>query len=472
MVLAGSAFAEPDGLFDPLVPTLRSVPRAAFTRLDPVARLHARGLEPLLHRRPPSVNDQVPQANNIRARLYPGFRYRTRLRDKQADFRRTLARLTVAETVALVWSMEELPPGEFAARYVNKIRTPRLMMPQQPLQARRHSERQFRTWALGQIAVRLLSSAGRSRAHAVDALLRGLRSSDHTLARRCAVVLGGIPDPRATRALQDTPSRARDPELLGAAVFARLRHDAPEALVRAWARHSRPAVRFAVARVCRTLPGGWVDRLVEERTARAVGRDRDDWEAVRSVRRFRKKQTDGDVSFFGLRTHSRRVLYLLDVSGSMIFPMDGKGGKREKRIDRTRRALMQSLMDLPADVTFNVALFASGVRAWERGLKPADAGNREAALDFLEDRAVVGGTNVYAALEFALRSGADTVFLLTDGEPSVGVIVDPALLLAETEERTRYGRLVIHTVGLAQDQNAELLTNLAHLTGGRYVAVR
>ena len=54
----------------------------------------------------------------------------------------------------------------------------------------------------------------------------------------------------------------------------------------------------------------------------------------------------------------------------------------------------------------------------------------------------------------------------------MGVLVDPALILEEVAESNPHGRVVIHTVGLSRDQNAELLVNLAHRNGGRYVADR
>jgi len=475
LVLAGAARAEPEGAggpFDPLAPGLAPLSRAAFEQLGPIERLRARGFDPLAYRRPPPADDRVPQHNNVRRRLHPGFSYRRRLEEKQRAFRRLVTRMPPDRMAALMREMVELDPRAFARRYGHAIPVRRPFLPQQSIQARRHSERQFREWALGEIAVRLLGATGRDRKRAVQSLVRGLRDDDARLARRCAQVLGRLPDDAAAEALEQTVLRARDPELLGAAVSARLRRGATETLVRRWARHSRPAVRFAVARACRTLSGDWVDAFAERRVERAEGRERDDWAAVLAARRFVEEPRDGDVSFFGIRTHSRRVLYLLDVSGSMAYLMDGKGGEREPRIERTRRELLRSLTELPDDVRFNVALFASAVRPWERRLRPVGGGTRTAAMDYLEEREVKGGTNIHGALAFALESGADTAFLLTDGEASVGTVVDPALILAEAAARTRHGRLVVHTVGLARDQNAELLVNLAHRTGGRYVAVR
>lgn len=183
-------------------------------------------------------------------------------------------------------------------------------------------------------------------------------------------------------------------------------------------------------------------------------------------------EPEGRVGFYGIRTFSRRLLFCIDVSGSMALPMDGKGGKREKRIERTRRELIKTLTGLPADTRFDVVLFASRVIPWRGRLVKANEAQRHEALAFVEEQAPDGGTNVYAALEYALASGADTVFLLTDGEPSVGVLVDPALILEEVCAANAAGSVAIHAIGLAQDQNDELLVNLAARNDGTYVAVR
>ena len=231
-------------------------------------------------------------------------------------------------------------------------------------------------------------------------------------------------------------------------------------------------VRFPLVRALRTVPGGWADELLAARYESAEGRHRDDLESVRARRLLREPRPDGPVSFYGIRTQSRRILFCIDVSGSMNYPMDGSGGTREKRIEKTRRELYRTLGDLPEGTRFNVVLFAARQVPWKRKLVPANVARREEAIAFLDAKEISGGTNIHGAVEFALASGADTAFLLTDGEPSVGVIVDPALIVAESAARNRHGGLVIHTIGLAQDQNAELLVNLAHRSGGTYVAVR
>ena len=103
--------------------------------------------------------------------------------------------------------------------------------------------------------------------------------------------------------------------------------------------------------------------------------------------------------------------------------------------------------------------------------KPS-SGGLQLVIGLLEEQGIRGGTNVYGVLAEALDSGADTVFLLSDGEPTKGIILDPALIIEEIAARNAHAAATIHTIGLSQDQNAELLVNLAYRNGGRYVASR
>jgi len=66
--------------------------------------------------------------------------------------------------------------------------------------------------------------------------------------------------------------------------------------------------------------------------------------------------------------------------------------------------------------------------------------------------------------------GADTIFFMTDGQPSCGKVIDPHQILDEITRRNRILGVTIHTVGVSKDQNSAFLLNLAKRNGGRYVA--
>jgi Mg-chelatase subunit ChlD len=101
---------------------------------------------------------------------------------------------------------------------------------------------------------------------------------------------------------------------------------------------------------------------------------------------------------------------------------------------------------------------------------------------YLKNLEAVGATNLYSALEVALDlagAGADekwevpeidTIFVLSDGRPSVGLSTDPDEILALVKERNEAAGITIHTIGLSGAQDAYLLRSLAEQNGGTYAA--
>ncbi|MCP3917013.1 MAG: VWA domain-containing protein [bacterium] len=202
------------------------------------------------------------------------------------------------------------------------------------------------------------------------------------------------------------------------------------------------------------------------------------------------------VTFFGITTESQRVLFVLDLSGSMKFSMVARGnptddpGKpydmpREGEISRmtaARRALKQAMGGLQDGALFNLVLYASDVWSWRDKLVTMDAEVRGEVMDFVDSIEAVGATNIYGAIQQALElAGAedsdewaepaiDTIFVLSDGRASVGVTTDADEILGYVREVNRSAGIVIHTIGLSGAQDAYLLRNLAEQNGGTYAA--
>lgn len=478
--LPTAARAEPDvaELFRPASGRypLRSLTAAHVSRLSKSARLRARGLDPKHYREAPSVEDQVAQWNNIRHRLFPGFAYEKRLALKRADFFEVRSGLPSMTWVRLLDRARLRAPTEFVQKNSSLLETlPRNRYPTQPLQALRHSERQFHSWYAREFARRLNELTASDRADIVFEV--GERLGRGPVWRRilAARVLGEVADPRCEQLLRDAVAPQRDPAVVGAIMGARLQRGGPGAikLLQRWARSPRAIIQRTALRLCEQLDERWVVPLLESVLKTAKGRLRDQLEHALSRKRGGEPNfEDTPLSFYGIPTHSRAVMFCIDVSGSMALPLDGKGGTRPIRIEKTKRELLRAFSQMPSSVKFSLVLFAEGVEPWSRRMVNATDRNKERALEFLEKRKVIGGTNVYSALDFAHSSSADTIFLLTDGEPSVGAMVDPALIMEEFAMRDSFGFKAIHTIGLAQDQNAELLVNLAYRHDGQYVPVR
>jgi HEAT repeat protein len=220
------------------------------------------------------------------------------------------------------------------------------------------------------------------------------------------------------------------------------------------------------------------------------------------------ESSEDSPPFLGIKTKSQRILFILDVSGSMqdlVIPTGTSKEKVEKfrelygegdtKIDLCRNQLINTIAGLKKHVKFNILLFDSEIRPWKKKLVSATAGKRNQAFKFLADltpetikdrlvRDDKGGTNTFAALNwaFGLKKGpqekpsknhtvaGDTVFLLTDGLPSVGRMIDVNELLRYFTVVNRRAKIVFHTLTFGTG-NSGFLEPMATLSGGRFVSV-
>jgi len=204
------------------------------------------------------------------------------------------------------------------------------------------------------------------------------------------------------------------------------------------------------------------------------------------------------TTFFGISTESNRVLFVLDLSGSMVFSMvprnnpedDTSGGRQPdmprkgelSRLQEAQLALKKAIGGMARGGVFNVVFYASDVWTWEDKPVPMTDESISEALRMVDELEAVGGTNIYGALAIALdMAGAtggdewsapevDTIYFLSDGRASVGLTTNPDEILAYVCERNAAAGITIHTVGLSGAQDAYLMRSLAEQNGGIYVA--
>jgi len=196
-------------------------------------------------------------------------------------------------------------------------------------------------------------------------------------------------------------------------------------------------------------------------------------EAIVEASEERKLRQISSAAFFGVRIESHRVLFILDVSGSMNEPMRAEyvGELGRPRIDVAKEELAQAVQSLDAGALFNIAPFSGGVDSWlEEGVVGADDYSREDALVYIDRLGAAGGTNLYGSLEFAFDDpDVDTIFILSDGEPSVGDIIDPQLIREAIAERNATRNVVINTIAFGAD--LQVLEWLAEDSGGTHVSI-
>jgi len=118
---------------------------------------------------------------------------------------------------------------------------------------------------------------------------------------------------------------------------------------------------------------------------------------------------------------------------------------------------------------FNVVIFSSGVEKWIDGsLAAASQKNRDEAKAYIEKIGANGGTNLYGAVKEAFEDkDVDTIFILSDGEPSVGEETDPVVIREHVKAWNEHRGIVINTIQIAGQ--FQVLDWLAEDSGGTHV---
>ncbi|MEZ6017543.1 MAG: VWA domain-containing protein [Planctomycetota bacterium] len=184
------------------------------------------------------------------------------------------------------------------------------------------------------------------------------------------------------------------------------------------------------------------------------------------ARKDRKDDNSSKASFYGLQVLSDRLAFVIDVSGSM----NAKAYAGKTRLETAKEELSGVVERLQADDRFNVIAFSTGVNDWVKELVAADQKRRGDALAFIQRLRPNGGTAIYDGLARAFAdTTVDTIYLLTDGDPSGGLVTDPAEIRSEVARWNSSRKVTIHCVAVGQDR--PLLRELAADSGGTYTRI-
>ena len=226
----------------------------------------------------------------------------------------------------------------------------------------------------------------------------------------------------------------------------------------------------------------------------------DNRDAVRSGRvplgRGKPAEDARDVGrFYGIPQDALRIVYVFDISGSMQVsmtnpvwvgndPVPPKPGE-ESRINAAKKELLRAVKALRAGARFAVLCYSDHVYPMHDELMAADEKSAKAFESDLADVEASGSTNIYAAMDAALRlagvhpddpakeQAADAIFLVSDGSPTTadGKLEDPQRTLLAVRQWNALRRVVIHTIGIGKEHSAGFLRAMAQENGGRYFAV-
>ena len=166
--------------------------------------------------------------------------------------------------------------------------------------------------------------------------------------------------------------------------------------------------------------------------------------------------------FFEADSQARRIVYVVDASGSMRQPHPGE---HRTRLGRVKAELVRSIQSLSHDQRFFIVFFND--EAWPMpGRLMIPGGDHPANRRYLSwaTATIAGGqTDPEPALRGALSLDPDTIFFLTDGTFKPATVA--TILKANTD------RVPIHTIALGDAKAEPLLRPLAEHSGGSYLFI-
>jgi hypothetical protein len=205
----------------------------------------------------------------------------------------------------------------------------------------------------------------------------------------------------------------------------------------------------------------------------ATRKELDEAKKARERRRLTQR-TVSKAKFFGIKVESHRVIFVLDVSGSMMESMYGRtiNGRGAARIDVAKEELSKAVENLDAGALFNILTFSSGVARWlPDGIGISDDVSRQEAQTWIQRLGAGGGTNLYDSVREVFEDkDVDTIFILSDGEPTTGEVIDPFRIREDVARWNKHRKVKINTIAIGG--NLEVLEWLAKDAGGTYRQMR
>ncbi len=312
---------------------------------------------------------------------------------------------------------------------------------------------------------------------ALDTLAKALAQQKDPRVRKLAMfALGDIPE-EPTVAPLVACLKDKDPgiALEAARLLGGKRHrDAAGGLVEALAFADKASAELSVAvRLALFKLTGQSMRTPEDWT-KWWSREKELWEPGRyeGAGRTTTKFTPPVMlpRFFGIEIFSVRVVFVIDISESMLEPARGY---KSSRVELVKRELVKTLRSLSPETRFTVIAFNNKIKSMWPQMYPAVPQNVEKAVTWVEALVPEGTTWTQEALEaaFAVKE-ANALVLLSDGSPCKGKGLLPVQPILDWVERAnRFRKMTVHTIGFPE-AFVPFLRALAGRNGGTYQHAR
>jgi len=184
-----------------------------------------------------------------------------------------------------------------------------------------------------------------------------------------------------------------------------------------------------------------------------------------------KKDPATVVRYHGVPIYSKRLGFLLDLSGGMDRPIGN--GDTARRLDFAKVELNKTLSQLPADVLSNVLFFGTTYFPFAKTAVPLKR-NRGKMIDFVTKQKIskkpgMARSNMYDSMVLTLdKPEVDTMFILTEGGPTEGKYVNDRRFRKHLKRLNRYMKVKIYTLLIADSQRWEKwLRKIAEESGAK-----
>jgi HEAT repeat protein len=214
-------------------------------------------------------------------------------------------------------------------------------------------------------------------------------------------------------------------------------------------------------------------------SGKEIGRDRTIWSAWWTANRSTwtppKDERDAPddpmrtvARYHGLDVATEAAAFVADMSGSMREAVGG--GESRTRWQVAADELRRTFGALPDAFVANVIFFQVEPRAALPKAQPLTKAVRDKVAGFIEGGSPRESGDLLGALVLALEDDAiDTIFVLSDGDPTAGEIVEKSRIREAIRRRNRVRKCVIDTIafGARRPSDAAFLAALARDSGGR-----
>jgi len=173
------------------------------------------------------------------------------------------------------------------------------------------------------------------------------------------------------------------------------------------------------------------------------------------------------VTYNKLRVVSDHVAFVIDKSRDMTNPTAAavmKDQRAREELDRTLSGLRGK------DFVFNVHTYGTQFRSLSPKPIRLDERSQKAATRFVSGVTPDGLKSIWEVLETVVTDPTlDTVYLLSSGEPEVGLYVHWNRVTHHLKELNRFHKVVVHTVAYSDSEwYREQLQKIAEATGGEF----